>query len=263
MPDRPAHLTRENAARFQDQSVAEAYPLRLPYPPAIFDKLDELVTDTPRMVLDAGTGTGEIARPLATRVERVDALGPSAAMLVKGKTLPGGDRPNLRWIQGRAEEAPLQPPYALITAGDSLHWMDWEVVLPRFHDLLTPHGLLAIVHRAEVPPPWHECLGELVETHSTMKNFLKNFDLIHELESRNLFEQQGTYETPPVAHRQAIDDYLMSFRSFSYLSTEKMPSDRVRAFEEELRRLTAPFSEDGYVTRQTHGSIVWGRPHTG
>src|SRR6476469_3743745 len=136
MPDRPAHLTRENAARFQDQSVVDNYPLRLPYPPAIVDRLALLTSARPRAVLDAGAGTGELARPLAALVARVDALGWWAAMIAKGKRSPGGDRPNLHWIEGRAEEAPVNPPYALITTGDSLHWMDWEAVLPRFRALL-------------------------------------------------------------------------------------------------------------------------------
>ena len=45
------------------------------------------------------------------------------------------------------ETAPLDPPYALVTAGESLHWMAWEVVLPRFAAALVPGGLLAIADR--------------------------------------------------------------------------------------------------------------------
>lgn len=41
---------------------------------------------------------------------------------------------------------PLGPPYGLVTAGSSLHWMDWEVVLPRIGRLLSPEGCLAIVN---------------------------------------------------------------------------------------------------------------------
>lgn len=263
MPARPPHLTRENAARFQDQSVVDAYPLRAPYPPEIVDRLVALIRDSPRTVLDAGTGTGELARPLAARVDRVDALDWSAAMITAGQASPGGDRPNLRWIQGRTEDAIVDPPYALIATGDSLHWMEWEIVLPRFATLLTLNGLLAIVHRSELPPPWHEGLGELIETYSTMKNFLRGFDLIHTLEARNLFVQQGTYETAPLARQQPVEEYIRSFHSRSSLSVEKMPPSDVRAFDKQLRSIVQPFSEQGCVTLQTVGGIVWGRPGTG
>lgn len=39
----------------------------------------------------------------------------------------------------------LDPPYALVVAGDSLHWMDWPVIVPRIRDVLSPNGSLGIV----------------------------------------------------------------------------------------------------------------------
>lgn len=263
MLERPPHLTRENASRFQDQSVVDNYPLRLPYPAAIFERLVALIRDTPRTVLDVGTGTGELARPLAARVERVDAVDPSAAMIVAGKRAPGGNRPNLRWIEGYAEDATVFPTYGLITTGDSLHWMDWEVVLPRFHDLLTPRGRLAIVHRSEVAPPWQEGLDELIETYSTTKNFLKGFDLIATLESWRLFATDGTFETAPVAYQQTVEEYILTFHSRSSFSPEKMPPGDLAAFDDALRNLVLPFSERGLLTLRTVGSIVWGYPQVG
>ena len=48
-------------------------------------------------------------------------------MIARGQDLPGGDLPNLCWILGRAEEAIFaRATYGLVTAGDSLHWMDWD-----------------------------------------------------------------------------------------------------------------------------------------
>ena len=38
-------------------------------------------------------------------------------MIRAGKSLLNGNHPNLRWIHGRVEEAPLRPPYDMITAG--------------------------------------------------------------------------------------------------------------------------------------------------
>lgn len=89
-------------------------------------------------MLDAGAGSGALARRMVSLAERVDAVDPSVAMIDAGRRSPGGDDGRIRWIVGRAEDAHLSPPYGLITCGASLHWMDLGVVLPRFRDALAP-----------------------------------------------------------------------------------------------------------------------------
>jgi trans-aconitate methyltransferase len=116
-------------AGFADQEIADAYPHRPPYPHDAIQLLVDLVKDTPRAVLDVGCGTRDLARWLAPHVEWVDAVDSSPAMLAKGRQLPGGGHPHLRWQHAAAETAVLAPRYALVTAGESLHWMDWPVVL--------------------------------------------------------------------------------------------------------------------------------------
>ena len=56
-----------------------------------------------------------------------------------------GGRANLRWIVGAAESAPLVGPYALVSAGASLHWMRWPRALPRVADAMNADAKLAIV----------------------------------------------------------------------------------------------------------------------
>jgi len=98
MLPKPKQLTPENAARFQDPNLVSLYHLRLPYPAQTFDILTALIRDQPRNVLDVGAGTGEIARGLVGRAERVDAVDFSAAMIEQGKKLPGGQ--GVKWIPG-------------------------------------------------------------------------------------------------------------------------------------------------------------------
>ena len=155
-----------------DADSAAAYPHRPPYPDDAIRLLVDLLRDTPRAVLDAGCGTGDLARPLASDVERVDAVDPSAAMLAEGRKLPGGDHPHLRWQRATAEAAVLDPPYALVTAGESLHWMDWPVALPRFAAALAPHGVLAIVERDfDGPPELAARLRAVFAEHSVVRDF--------------------------------------------------------------------------------------------
>src|SRR4029453_4905304 len=102
----------------------------------------------------------------------------AAEMVAEGSRLPGGDAVNLRWSVGRAEEAPLDPPYALIVGGESLHWMAWQIVLPRFARALTPNGVRAL-GRVDAPPPAPGRAGllEIIRRHSTAKSWAP-FDML-------------------------------------------------------------------------------------
>ncbi len=259
MRPKPAHLTPANAARFQDQSVVDTYLLRAPYPPETFTILADLVTDTPRAVLDVGTGPGVIARELVRCVDRVDAVDWSMPMIALGKGLPGGDHPNLHWLHARIEEAELEPPYALITAGVSLHWMDWEVVLPRFHDLLTPHGVLALVNAATTRPPWHAEMREVARRFSTMQE-REEFRLLDELSGRGLFRTIDERRTRPVAFSQSVEDYIEELHSHSDFSRERMTDDAANAFDAAVRALVGPYATDGRLALEVTGGVIWGAP---
>jgi ubiquinone/menaquinone biosynthesis C-methylase UbiE len=110
------------------------------------------------VVLDIGAGDGALARPLAERVDRVEAVEVSAAMVDAGRRRPGGRRKNLMWLLGSAEDMPPRGPYGLVTAGASLHWMDSEVVLGRIARVLAPGAMLAIVDQRYHRLDWQ---GEL------------------------------------------------------------------------------------------------------
>src|SRR5690348_3598407 len=116
MLPKPDHLTNEFGVQFQDQSIADVYDKRPPYPAETLDILLRLIVDQPAHVLELGCGTGDIARRLAPRVTQLDAVDPSAAMLAVGKTLSGGEHTHLRWIQQTAEEFTAASPYALVIA---------------------------------------------------------------------------------------------------------------------------------------------------
>jgi ubiquinone/menaquinone biosynthesis C-methylase UbiE len=259
MSVKPKHLSAERAAAFQDRSVVEAYPHRPPYPAEVFEILHNLITHKSGAVLDVGCGTGDIARQLVSQVERVDAVDWSAGMIEKGKTLPVGNHPNLRWIHGRAEEATLYPPYGLITAGETLHWMDWEVVLPRFRAMLSPHGYVAIVERKALPPVWHVELQQLIPRFSTNPDY-QPVDLIGELERRGLFKKIGEARTTPVPFIQSVTDYIEAFHSMSSFSRERMGREQAMAFDAALKALLSDACEAENVALQIEGGIVWGIP---
>lgn len=256
-PERPKEWY---AARFQDQSVVDRYPLRPTYPAATFEVLSGLIVDRPGCVLDVGCGPGNLARPLAAFAERIDAVDISLPMLQLARTLPGGDSPGIRWLLGRAEDVALHPPYALITAGDSIHWMDWDTLFPRFASILTPRGVLAIAHVQYQPqPPWHRGFLELVKRFSSNPGYVP-VDLVAEFEQRRLFQKQGEVTTAAQPLQQTIEEYIAAQHARSTLSLETMPARWAAQFVAELRELLRPFARDNTVTMQIAGHIVWGRP---
>lgn len=259
MSKRPAHLTVENASRFKDPGLVDVYHHRLPHPPETFTMLLDLIQDEPRTVLDVGTGTGVLARPLAALVDRVDAVDFSAAMIARGKTLPGGDAPNLRWLLGRVEEVPLDTRYSLIVGGDSLHWMDWDVVFPKFADHLAPNGVVALVGRSEKPPAWQEGLMALIKRYSLYQNYVP-YNLGELLQERKRFTVQGEAYTPYHDSTQSVDDYVASFHSRGSLSPDALPEDHVATFDQQLRALIEPYAENGHLALQTRAKITWGYP---
>lgn len=253
---------KRDAVRFQDQSVVDRYHLRPAYPPETFTLLSELIVDEPRVALDIGTGPGNIARRLADFVERIDAVDWSAQMLERARALPGGDSPKIRWLQGKIEEVALQPPYALVTAGSSLHWMDWDVVLPRLARAVTPHGMLAIVYAEEQDTPWHAGVRDLRRRFSTNAAY-HQFDWKGELATRGLFEPLGKRETAPVMMRQSVADYIAAQHSRSGFSLDAMPAAQAAQFDAELQAVLVPFASDGALTFQVVGGFTWGKPREG
>jgi ubiquinone/menaquinone biosynthesis C-methylase UbiE len=260
MEPKPAHLGPEYGAQFKDTSIVNAYQYRPPYPAGVLSILIELITDQPRVVLDVGCGTGDLARRLvATDVERVDAVDFSQAMIAKGKTLPGGDHPRLNWMYGRMEEVELQPPYALITAGESLHWMEWDVVLPLFRRILTQHGYLAIVGRSTQLVPWNDDLLASIRRFSTNREY-RPYTIIEELERRHIFHKQGETFATPVEFTQSLENYIESFHSRNGLSRDRMTVEAAQAFDGEVKSIVEPFLKDGQVIQYVIGHVEWGTP---
>jgi SAM-dependent methyltransferase len=243
---------------FRDRDVARAYRHRAPYPDETFRILEELLVE-PRTVLDVGSGSGQIARPMLRFAARVDAVDPSTAMIDEGRGLPGGDDPRLRWIVGTAETAPLDPPYGLITAGTSIHWMTPDVAMPRFASALAPGGRLAIVEKddGDFPVPG---LLEVVKRHSELHaDKIDGFtERVAALEATGRFVKESERRTAPVAFSRTVDEYLEYLHSTSTLARTRL-GDRAAAFDAEIREV---FAQHGITTldQQVVGLVAWGRP---
>ena len=256
MSGRPAIFAPEHAAAFEDPDVVAEYELRAPYPPETFDVLQRLIDPEVPTVLDLGSGTGLIARALAPQVERVDAVDPSEAMIADGRRR-SARIPNVRWIHGRAEDAPLGPRYGLATAGASVHWMEWEIVLPRLAGLLSKDAVFAILYIEDHFAPWHQALKQLFEEYSVYGRTYQDVDVVAELERRSLY---GVIDRARTAMElaQPVDDYVRALHSHASLARSRIGVERSREFDERVRSIVSP-GPDGHVHRHIE-CVVWGRP---
>lgn len=259
MLPKPSHLGEVYAAQFEDDSVARAYPTRPPYPDEVFSLIAASAPSNAPRVLDLGCGTGDLARRLTAIAERVDAVDRSAAMIAEGKSLLGGDAPNLRWIVGRTEDAPLDPPYDLVTAAESLHWMEWQPVLQRVRAALVPGGSLVVIERHALPLPWDDALLDIIQRYSTNREF-SPYNFIGELTARGLVRVKQHSRTQPVPFRQPIGEYIESFHSRNGFSRERMMPDEATAFDEAVRALVVPYVHSGTVEQQIVAQMTWCEP---
>lgn len=241
---------------FADAEVARAYRVRPPYPKETFAILGSLLVE-PRTVLDAGAGSGALAREMLAFAKSVDAIDPSAAMITAGRALPHGDDPRLHWILGTAEEAPLGRQYGLITAGASIHWMDAERVMPRFAAALAPGAKLAIVDQDFGPHPLPSMI-DIVTRYSEEAHHRELPEIIHDLESSGRFVREGERRTTAVTLRRTLDEYLEYLHSTSTLARIRL-GDRSDAFDAEVRELFARQGMDA-IEREYWAVVVWGRP---
>ena len=256
-------LSREYAEQFQDQSVVDVYHLRPYYPDETFSLLAGLCDSDCFHVLDIGCGTGEIARRIASYVETVDAVDLSPAMLAKGRGLPEGDAPNLRWIAGEAETVALTPPYGLITAAASLHWMDWSVVLPRLAQMLSSQGSFAILfEHTSIPDPAAGEMGKMVRESLTMRGIplREPYDLIEELCQRQLFTVRGEQWTQPVLQEQSLTDYIDSYHARNGFSRERMGEEAADAFDRRAMEILRTAYPERNLMLRVQMQVVWGRP---
>jgi SAM-dependent methyltransferase len=239
---------------FADEAVARAYRCRPPYPTSVFALLRRRLVP-PGRVLDAGAGTGALARWMTAFAERVDAVEPSAAMIEEGRRLPGGSDRRIRWIAGRAEDAPLDPPYGLITCGASLHWMDPGLVLPHFREALAPGARLAVVDIENVHGPYREAVWAVTDRHAAVARHPETPDAIQAVRASGLFTIEGEERTEPTPFEQSVDEYIEFLHSTSVLTRAQL-GERAAAFADELRAVLARHGLHR-MRYDVIGSVTW------
>jgi SAM-dependent methyltransferase len=253
--------------RFSDARMAENYRFRPPYPAEVYDTLLELIRGQPQVLLDAGCGTGKITLGLIDQIDRADAVDPSDAILKVARSLPCESNTKIKWIHAAIEDAPLDPPYGLIVAASSIHWMDLERTLPRFADALADGGMLAVLDGdAPVDAPWRRDETEFMidflaaregqrpKWWQTMREILAEPVLVHPR-----FESLGHRITAPVTFSQSVADYLRCQHSRATWSEDHLGEKASADFDAAMTAILKRYAREGMLTFNVQTRIEWGR----
>lgn len=121
---------------------------RAGFPESFFESLQErgLIRGS-EAVLDLGTGTGTIARSLATIGCKVTAVDPSGALLAQAKELAELEGQEINWRQATAEDTQLEGhSFDVAIAGQCWHWFDASKAIDEVKRILRNDSLLVIAH---------------------------------------------------------------------------------------------------------------------
>ena len=95
--------------------------------------------ERPGLVLDLGCGTGLSTRAWSGRAERIIGIEPNPAMLAVAEQAPG-----VEYLEANAQETGLADGGAdIVTASQSLHWMEPEPTFAEVARILRPGGVFA------------------------------------------------------------------------------------------------------------------------
>lgn len=223
---------------------------RLPYPAALFDLIVATfgLDDTSR-VLDLGTGTGQLAIPLAGRCAEVVAADISPEMIAEARRVAAeAGVTNVRWLVQAAEMVtPALGLFQLVTIAQAFHWMDRDEVLRRLVPLIAPGGGIVLVGGTTIwgaPEPWAAVVVAVVRrwlgeerragggrhTETRASSHRPFEEILADAHFTNV--QGGVYSYD---HTWELDGIIGNLYSTSYCSPALFGDQRA-AFEADLRR---------------------------
>ena len=193
------------------------------YPEELLNLLAERAgLDGTGRLLDLGTGTGQLAVPLARYVEEVVAVDPEQEMLDELAAPP-----NLRKVCARAEDVDASwGAFRLVTIGNAFHWMD-AAILER---LPTDQVALLGIDFADLQRPSLELAVEMLGPRLAMVHPDVRYEEALAASPYSEIERlEVEFERP-----LTVDDEVGLAFSTSYASIERL-GERRDEYERELR----------------------------
>ncbi|MBC2804545.1 class I SAM-dependent methyltransferase [Rhizobium ruizarguesonis] len=255
-------MDQRRGSSFSETDVVANYRYRPPYPDAVFRKLLAIAPRSEHL-LDIGCGPGKISCALAGAFTSVTAVDPSEHMIALGRSLPGGNAGNIRWIESFAEDFPANGgPFDLTVAAASIHWMDHSRLFPHLLANAAPGHVMAVISGDDpFEPPWqsdwHSFLGKWVPEvtgqpfdHDKRSEGMRSYQSYLNLHGSEHFVSERPFE-------QNVEDFVSCQHSRDTFAPSKL-GDRIARFDAELSELLRSYSNDDRLSFVVCTRIVWG-----
>jgi ubiquinone/menaquinone biosynthesis C-methylase UbiE len=250
---------------------------RPPYAPGLADQIaDALSLDGTGRLLDVGCGPGVVTLALAHLFAEVIGVDPDAEMLAEAqRRAEVAGIANLRWVQARAEELPLDlGTFRSATFAQSFHWMDRPRVAAIVYDMLEPGGALVHISDAKTsrsdtvalpfPTPPYAEMQQLVERYlgsvrRAGQGFLRNGtpgDEASVLTEAGFLDPERIIVPATEPFIRDIDDIVAWVYSRSN-SAPHLFGDRRKQFELDLRQLLDQAAPNGRFADQPSDTEVF------
>ncbi|MGW0785659.1 class I SAM-dependent methyltransferase [Streptomyces sp. NPDC002913] len=108
--------------------------------------------------LDVGSGSGDLARLLATRAASVEGIDADPDVVARARDLTAPGLPVVFTVRDAVAGLP-EGPFDVITCVAALHHLPFSGTLTRFRDHLAPGGTLVVVGVAEARTPGDHVMG--------------------------------------------------------------------------------------------------------
>jgi SAM-dependent methyltransferase len=229
-----ADLYRDRARADSFGAAAQLYDAHRPrYPDQL---IDDLLMQSPHMVLDVGAGTGIASGQLLARGVNVLAVEPDPRMA--GVARNKGIRVEIGTFESWD---PAERRFDVVMFGQSFHWVNPDIGLPKAHRLLTSGGRLALMWNRLFPTrPTHSDLAEIYADYidpakslfgNAPNNHVDIERMITSITTHGFTVEERTY--PREAHYSAEQwlDLAFTYSSHLTLAAEKASELRARLAE--------------------------------
>ncbi|MDO0936561.1 methyltransferase domain-containing protein [Streptomyces sp. DG2A-72] len=241
-------------------------------PVALAALLDQAApTDSPRRLLDIGTGPGFVVRALLPYFDDLFAVDAEPGMLTEAETMirPTLDTAHRLQMRHALAEDFLPPegwrPH-LVTCGRVFHWLNQQRFLDRLSEYVAPEGVVAVFSDRSLwtaGSQWQQAVREVVqeflgEQRRAGDGAFRTPGPPHEEVLRASAFSHVTSTVVPV-HRQWKISQVLGYLYSTSFAAPHLFGDRRDAFELAVANALTPFADRGVLTEDNAFTVLTAR----